>query len=208
MAKKDSENAPNVLGIRLGVSDAWTSWILEHHVNLTELVKDSIKQSFEDWLSRTGDEILKQIVLVAMAPPGPPSIGFMDLYDDFIAALTVWREARGEPPDGRLAVAMVIRNRMKDPRWPDSASNVCLQAKQFSCFNLGDPNSVLFPTATGDESWKSSCVAWMKSKHLSLASDDLTHGANHYLNPNAGRPNWLDSSKVTMKIGNHTFLKL
>lgn len=37
----------------------------------------------------------------------------LDMYDLEVAARTVWGEARGEPPEGRLAVARVIVNRWR-----------------------------------------------------------------------------------------------
>jgi len=35
-------------------------------------------------------------------------------------ALTVYYEARGEIPDGQIAVAETVINRVEDSRWPDS----------------------------------------------------------------------------------------
>jgi N-acetylmuramoyl-L-alanine amidase len=52
--------------------------------------------------------------------------------------LTVYGESRGEAVEGRIAVAAVIRNRLG--RYGADYKGVCLKPKQFSCWNLGDPN--------------------------------------------------------------------
>lgn len=49
--------------------------------------------------------------------------------------LGVYYESRGEPVRGQRAVASVINNRVKDPRWPDTACEVLFQPKQFSFTN-------------------------------------------------------------------------
>jgi hypothetical protein len=63
-------------------------------------------------------------------------------FDDLsVMARTVFGEARGEPYQGRLAVAHVILNRVRAGGWfGASVSEVCLKRWQFSCWNPGDPN--------------------------------------------------------------------
>jgi hypothetical protein len=58
-------------------------------------------------------------------------------------ALTVYGEARGETFQGRLAVACVLRNRLRSGRWGTNYTEVCTARKQFSCWNLTDPNRAL-----------------------------------------------------------------
>ena len=42
-------------------------------------------------------------------------------------AVAIYFEARGEPVEGQIAVAQVIRNRIEDPRYPDNACDVVKQ---------------------------------------------------------------------------------
>jgi N-acetylmuramoyl-L-alanine amidase len=50
-------------------------------------------------------------------------------------ALTLYGEARGEPIEGKIAVAMVIRNRvLAHYRGATSYAEVCLAKDQFSCW--------------------------------------------------------------------------
>lgn len=72
------------------------------------------------------------------------------LDDEQALALTMLAEAGGDWREGgssveeRLAVAFVVRNRVRTPRrWGKTFRDVCLARLQFSCWNPGtDPNHV------------------------------------------------------------------
>ncbi|MGB5217102.1 MAG: cell wall hydrolase [Smithella sp.] len=65
---------------------------------------------------------------------------FGHLPDDEIMAITLWAETRGEPRDGKIAVASVIIERVNHRDWDGhTVQEVCLWPKQFSCFNPDDP---------------------------------------------------------------------
>jgi len=61
---------------------------------------------------------------------------------------TVYGEARGESEDGQAAVAWVIQNRVAKGRahMSKTIKDVCLQPKQFSCWNSNNPNRKLLLT--------------------------------------------------------------
>jgi len=132
----------------------------------------------------------------------------MNSVDRIITALTVWREAEGEPWLGKVGVAWVIRNRSLDAkkRWPRQAAAVCCQKFQFSCWNPGDPRSRAFP----DEGSK----PWLDSQRAVDAvfadvEPDPTGGANHYeALPEGKEPVWAAKEKRTVRIGAHEFYKL
>jgi spore germination cell wall hydrolase CwlJ-like protein len=132
---------------------------------------------------------------------------FSQYYDEFLWALCVWREARGEKlHTSRLAVAHVVLNRALDlkQRWPKTPSGVVLQHLQFSSFNAGDPNATLFP-ARDATVWLDCCDAVAGV----LAGDlDPTKGANHYHSKMPTPPAWADPSKLTAEIGGFRFFKL
>lgn len=69
---------------------------------------------------------------------------FEALTDIQLIAVTLYGEARGEPPEGKRAVAEVILNRAQ--KWGKTIKNVCLAKNQFSCFLTNDPN---FPKLLG-----------------------------------------------------------
>lgn len=64
-----------------------------------------------------------------------------DLDDAQLMALTIWGEARGECDEGKIAVGTVILERVEHRKWDgETIKEVCLQKRQFSCFDERDPN--------------------------------------------------------------------
>jgi len=62
--------------------------------------------------------------------------------DILVVAGTIFGEARGESLQVKLAVGLVIRNRVQSPVtwWGNSWKKVCLKKWQFSCWLKQDPN--------------------------------------------------------------------
>ena len=125
----------------------------------------------------------------------------------------IWGEARGEPFEGKMAVAFVARNRMGDSRWPDTWEEVILQRRQFSCFNKNDLNyestlDALLPSRNSrDMDWRECRLA----AHAVLYSwhRDVSKGANHfYSNMLATPPKWASKQIATVVIGRHKFFTL
>ncbi len=138
-------------------------------------------------------------------------------YDQFILALALWREARGQSSQAMAGIAAVIRNRAEDPkeRWPRTITRVILQPRQFSSFNAGDPNATRFPTPPPGfvadavaPDWK----AWLQCCDVATLplTADPTQGATNYesLPPDAEKPSWCDPAKMTTQIGPFRFYKL
>lgn len=122
-----------------------------------------------------------------------------------------WGEARGESIDGQVAVCWTARNRVEDPRWPDTYQEVALQPKQFSCFNEKDPNlsKILSDFKYWDlkKDWR--LCRWIASGVLYDYAPDLSKGANHYHVKGMKKvPNWADPKKMTVIIGDHVFYAL
>lgn len=70
------------------------------------------------------------------------------LTDRDLIALTIYGEARGELVEGKIAVACVLRNRLRVGKWGASYERVCRAPKQFSCWNLSDPNAAVLKRLT------------------------------------------------------------
>jgi len=131
-----------------------------------------------------------------------------DVYPpDLVVAMTIWGEARGEPVDGKRAVAGVISNRAvrRSIRtgYPVflAASEVCLAPRQFSCWKDGK-----FVQQKPDESSDAcvDCVA--AAKEIFLDSYDPPTGATHYYAVGAcERPSWADRMEYVGKVGRHLF---
>lgn len=120
----------------------------------------------------------------------------------FALALAVWREARGEPPLGKLLVAQTIENRVTDTRWPDTYIEVITQPWQFSAFNRNDPNALLFPKE-GDAVWDE-CTA---IADCIIAAPRPFTTANHYHTKGVS-PTWKRDDKVVAREGAHIFYNL
>ena len=131
-------------------------------------------------------------------------------YDEWLSALCIWREARGASAAAQTAIYHVILNRATDAqkRWPTTIPGVILQLKQFSSFNVGDPNAVLFPNPYYIHDWEAfeSCQAVVTAP----LGGDPTLGANGYESlPEADRkPAWADPAKIVCTIGPFRFYKL
>jgi len=124
-------------------------------------------------------------------------------YPQFLLALCIWREARGEDLLAKEAVGWVIRNRVQDKRWPNDVVSVITQPYQFSSFNKNDPNAIKFPKMD-DKSWLECCDA------IEHPGFDPTKCANHYhsIAPGEVLPSWAMESKLTIAIGPFKFYKL
>lgn len=140
-----------------------------------------------------------------------------DLPDRIVLALTIWGESRGEPVEGQIAVACVVRNRLKRaggiaPRWRD----ICLAPEQFSCFNEDDPNAGPIARAaanlmTAVPTPELAQALWIADGVMSGAAKDNTLGATHYLTTgllNAKPPSWAKNQPVLAVIGAHSFLNV
>lgn len=104
-------------------------------------------------------------------------------------ATNVYREARGEPMEGQIAVAKVTMNRLNDSRYPDSICGVVYQKNQFS-WTKKYKNVVYNFTALS-----ASVVAYN-------SEDDFN--AKYYHNQKV-KPSWRKRLKEGVTIGNHTF---
>jgi len=130
---------------------------------------------------------------------------------EFMEALAIYREARGESKAAKAAMLAVIRNRAAEsPKygWPKTTIGVIVQPWQFSSFNASDPNATVWPDPGSPGRWQ----AWLECCDVVTVplTADPTNGANHYeAIPDAEkRPKWADPAKMTCEIGKTRFYKL
>jgi len=103
----------------------------------------------------------------------------MNIQDEVLLALTVWRENRGGGVSGMQSVANAICNRAR--KRGESVYQICTAPKQFSSISVqADPESALWP-GEEDPQWQ------IALNFASLASvgelEDITHGATIYYAP-------------------------
>lgn len=125
--------------------------------------------------------------------------------DETWAVLTLWMECRGEPRDGQLAVAEVIRNRMQRHYQSDgTVVGTVLRQYQFSCWNTTDPQRLHAAILDdGDPHIVAAREVW----HDALNGSNVARGAVLYLNPAVlqKRPEWIAESRKVATIGHHDF---
>ena len=122
---------------------------------------------------------------------------------------TIYGEARGEPPEGKAAVAWVIRNRAEEPSWwGNTLYGVCYRPYQFSCHNENDPNAQICKLLREtDPAYQ--LIAGVVQGVLAGSIDDPTKGATHY-KVTGTKASWDKSAAQVPEIiiGRHSFFKL
>ncbi len=117
------------------------------------------------------------------------SISNSDLY---LLSCCVYGEARGESYTGKVAVAAVVLNRVKNSNFPNTISGVIYQKGAFTCVSDGQIN-----LGTNDE-----CT---RAAQDALNGWDPSGGALYYFNPSTATSAWIWSRPQLVTIGKHIF---
>ncbi|WP_336989852.1 cell wall hydrolase [Bacillus infantis] len=112
---------------------------------------------------------------------------------DLLARL-VHAEAKGEPHAGKVAVAEVVLNRMKDEKFPDTVKEVIYEDRQFEPVDNGMINK-----PAGKDS--------QKAVQEALTEERKDGESLFFFNPDQTNSKWLRTRAVTKEIGNHRFAK-
>lgn len=110
---------------------------------------------------------------------------------DLMARL-VTAEAKGEPYKGKVAVAAVVLNRVKNDQFPDSIHQVIYQKRQFQPVDNGMINKPAVKEAK-------------KAVNEAIAKNGQITDALYFYNPDKTDSKWLRSKKTIKKIGHHRF---
>ena len=139
-----------------------------------------------------------QVALVT--PEKAPGLDYSSSLD--CMALNIYHEARGEPRDGQLAVAQVVMNRVKDPRFPNTVCGVVQEGGE-------NPGCQFSWWCDGRSDRPTDRAAWQESLDLAQAVldgkfDDPTGGALWY-HADHVQPAWRMAITKGPKIGRHIF---
>ncbi|WP_019241806.1 MULTISPECIES: cell wall hydrolase [Bacillus] len=110
---------------------------------------------------------------------------------DLMARL-VHAEAKGEPYKGKVAVAVVVLNRVDSDKFPNTVTKVINAKGQFS------------PVANGSIKKPASAES-KKAVNEAIALQHKGTKATFFYNPDKTNDKWIKSLPVLAKIGNHTF---
>lgn len=113
--------------------------------------------------------------------------------DILMIARMVAAEARGEPFEGQVAVASVIVNRVRDPRFPGTVNGVIYQPWAFSPVHDG----AFYRVSPIDDHFRAARYA--------LNGWDPTYGSTFFWNPATATSPWIWTREVIRQIGKHNF---
>jgi spore germination cell wall hydrolase CwlJ-like protein len=155
----------------------------------------------------------------------------------FCMAQNIYFESRAEGEQGKQAVAHVVQNRIRDPKFPKTACGVIQEGRHFEswktkgvemapeqrqyiprrnqcqfswyCDGLKDIIWVQLRDGTPIEANR---TAWRDSVRIAVQVmqgelKDNTGGALYYYAHNLVYPSWADVKQQTRVIGDHTFMK-
>lgn len=114
-----------------------------------------------------------------------------------LMAQIVFAESKGEPYDGKVAVASVILNRVLSSGFPNTIREVIFQPNAFSC--IVDGHISVTPTEE--------CYS---AVYDAIKGNDPTNEALFFYNPEIATCTWMENipKSDTRSIGRHLFFKV
>lgn len=132
-----------------------------------------------------------------------------DDLDTFVRTLS--GECRGEPLNGQIAVAYVIKNRAQwEPHawWGHTIGQVCRKPHQFSCWSESEHNASnlahMLRLETTDSEYIALETVCLDVLHGNVP--DPTGGADHY--KVHGTPTAWGNTVIPIRVGAHDFYRL
>lgn len=125
------------------------------------------------------------------------SIKISSKEKDLLSRL-VQAEAKGEPFQGKVAVATVVLNRVDSPEFPDTITGV-IEQKVGDCYAFS-------PVQNGEINKAASKDA-KNAVDEALKRKDRLHDSLYFYNPEIATDTWIRSRDVVTTIGNHVFAK-
>lgn len=116
-----------------------------------------------------------------------------------LLARLVRAEAEGESYEGQVAVAASVLNRLNDPRYPNTISQIIYQVDQGIYYQYS-------PVMDGRINLPAT-ASTLKAVQAALNGWDPSHGAIGFYNPAKTTNKWVRSHPVTTQIGNHVFYR-
>lgn len=167
-------NEKEVLGLSLSNEHVTKN----NYIELTEMASNSPNPEAEQ-SSNSNNEV----VAVFQSSNSTISLTKDDIY---LMSQVVYAESKGEPFDGKIAVASVILNRTTDSQFPDTIHGVITQKNAFSCVRNGKIDVV----PDGD-----SYNAVLKA----IEGYDPTNEALYFYNPKIATCSWMKGVEKTVR---------
>ncbi|BDH61637.1 hypothetical protein MTP04_17670 [Lysinibacillus sp. PLM2] len=126
-------------------------------------------------------------------PNSPISVADKDLLARLVRA-----EAVGEPYAGKVAVAVVVLNRVKSDQFPNSVRSVINQ--------ISNGHYAFTPVANGQIKLPADAES-KRAVNEAIALMGKGNGSLFFYNPKTATSSWIASREITVKIGNHVFAR-
>ncbi|PYZ98339.1 peptidoglycan-binding protein [Alteribacter lacisalsi] len=108
----------------------------------------------------------------------------------------VHSEARGEPYEGKVAVAAVVLNRIESGDFPDSMNEVIYET---------NGNSYAFEPVMNGSIYNEPDSESVRAAEEALNGYDPSNGALFFYNPDTATSDWVNRLTIDSRIGNHVF---
>jgi len=134
-----------------------------------------------------------------------PESSLISKTDVYWMALNIYHEAGNQPSIGKIAVAMVVVNRLNDNhnRFPKTIKDIITQNCQFSWYCIRKNHK-----PKNDFAWKQSykIAEFVLTNHAKGDIIDLIEGATHF-HAVYVKPPWIKSATKVVQIGDHIFYR-
>lgn len=162
----------------------------EKHFKLSSMVDEVVVESVEPVIQQTPPKVVKTKKVVST--------------DLTCLTHNIFYEARGEPIEGKIAVANVTLNRVKANSFPNSVCDVVYARNKTTCAFSWTCDGKEDNAPTSSASYMES----LKIANLALRGllTDITDGADHF-HAHYVNPAWARHMTVTTQIGNHIFYR-
>lgn len=162
-----------------------------------ELLTQSLKPIINIPVETSNSEPPQETIQENIVAQSEPAMNITDEEKDLFARL-VEAEAKGEPYEGKVAVAEVVLNRVQSPEFPDTVTGVVTEV-------VG--NSYAFSPVQNGEINKPASDEAKQAVNEALTSDDHLNEAVYFYNPEIATDSWIRTREVVTTIGDHTFAK-
>lgn len=118
--------------------------------------------------------------------------------DKDLMARLVRAEAVGEPYAGKVAVAVVVLNRVKSNQFPNTIRDVIYEKLN---------GYYAFTPVQNGEINKAADAESKRAVNEAIALDGKGNGSLYFFNPKTATSDWVFSREATVTIGNHRFAR-
>jgi N-acetylmuramoyl-L-alanine amidase len=185
-----------ILTLSLSALYSYPKFAYETNTNITQdntnifLISTENENSQNNFIDISSNEYIEVFSL-------NDKLVYLTQEDIYLMSQIVYAESKGEPFEGKIAVASVILNRVLSPGFPNTVEEVIFQPNAFSC-------------VVNNEITVSPSQECFDAVYEAINGHDPTREALFFYNPEIATCSWMDQVDKTniTPIGNHVFFSL